>query len=234
MSQDSRRLISRRSFLRLSAAIGAGAGLAACGGTPAAPAAPTAAPAPTTAPVATAAPAQAATAVPVTVSKFNEAPMLADLVKAGSLPPVEQRLPKNPVVLDGLDGIGKYGGTIRRGHRGFADRWGPTKIQNEGLTWYNPDLSVRANIVESWEVNEDATRWTFKLREGMKWSDGSDFTTDDWKWWYEHVLLNKTLTPTPPGNWSTGTPRVPMQAEFPIATPRSLPFRIRSRCLRTT
>ncbi len=141
--------------------------------------------------------------------------MLAELVQQGTLPPVDQRLPKNPVVLTGLDGVGKYGGTMRRGFRGFSDRWGPTKIQNEGLTWYNTDFSIRANIVESWEVSSDARQWTFKLREGMKWSDGSDFTTDDWKWWYENVLLNDQITTALPGVWSTGSPRVAMKAEFP-------------------
>lgn len=141
--------------------------------------------------------------------------MLAELVQQGKLPPVDQRLPKNPVVLTGMDGAGKYGGTMRRGFRGFSDRWGPTKIQNEGLTWYNPDLSIRANIVESWEVSSDARQWTFKLREGMKWSDGTDFTTDDWKWWYENVLLNDQITTALPGVWSTGSPRVAMKAEFP-------------------
>jgi peptide/nickel transport system substrate-binding protein len=221
MKDNARRLISRRNFLRLSAVLGASAGLAACGGAPsapaptAAPAAPTVPPAPTAAPVATAAPPQAATAVPATVATFNEAPVLAELVKQGKLPPVDQRLPKNPVLLTSMDGVGNYGGTMRRGFRGFSDRWGPTKIQNEGLTWYNPDFSIRANIVESWEVSNDARQWTFKLREGMKWSDGSDFTTDDWRWWYEHVLLNDQITPALPGVWSTGSPRVVMKAEFP-------------------
>ncbi len=219
------RRISRRAFLRLSAVAGASVGLAACGGAPpaapeatSAPAAPepTAAPAaPTAAPVATAAPAAPATAVPVAVSQYKEAPMLAELVAAGQLPPVEERLPKNPVVLDSIDGIGNYGGTMRRGFRGVSDRWGPTKIQNEGLTWYNSDLSIRANIAESWEVNEDATQWTFKFREGMKWSDGTPFTTKDSKWWYENVLLNEQLTPAPPEVWSSGNPRQIMKAEYP-------------------
>ena len=39
-----------------------------------------------------------------------KAASLAELVKAGSLPPVDERLPKNPVVLDSLDGIGNFGG----------------------------------------------------------------------------------------------------------------------------
>lgn len=223
--RKSSRSLGRREFLRLTAIAGGAAGLAACGGgTPVAPTAAPAAPAATTAPaapaatsipVATTAPAAAATAVPASVSKFQEAPMLAELVSGGSLPPVDERLPANPVVLDGLDGVGNYGGTLRRGYRGFSDRWGPTKTRNEALTWYNQDLSVRANIAESWEVNDDATEWTFQLRKGMKWSDGSEFTTDDWKWWYENVLLNTTLTPAAPGQWSTGTPREIMKAEFP-------------------
>ena len=44
-------------------------------------------------------------------SKFGEAPMLAELVKAGQLPPVEERLPQNPVVVQPIDEIGKYGGS---------------------------------------------------------------------------------------------------------------------------
>ncbi len=216
------RSVGRRAFLRLSAAVGGSVGLAACGGgtpaaptaAPVAPAAPTAAPAPTTAAV-VATPVPAATAVPATTSKFVEAPILADMVKNGKLPAVDQRLPKNPVVLDSIEGVGKHGGTIRRAFKGVSDRWGPTKLQNEGLTWYNPDLSIRANLAESWEVSPDAKQWIFKLREGTKWSDGSEFTTDDWKWWYENILLNKDITPALPGNWSTGTPRVAVKADFP-------------------
>jgi len=34
------------------------------------------------------------------ISKFNEAPMLADLVKQGKLPPIEKRLPEKPLVVE--------------------------------------------------------------------------------------------------------------------------------------
>jgi peptide/nickel transport system substrate-binding protein len=226
------RLISRRHFLRLSAVLGAGAGLAACSGTPATPQATTAPAEATTAPAApeaTAAPAEAtsapviatpvpaATAVPATTSQFVDPPILADMVSSNKIPAADKRLPKNPVVLDSLDGVGKHGGTARRAFKGVSDRWGPTKVQNESLTWYNKDLSVRANMAESWEVSPDAKQWTFKLREGTKWSDGSEFTTDDWKWWHENVLMNQDLTPAIPGDWGTGNPRVAMKADFPDA-----------------
>src|SRR6266446_4436863 len=54
---------------------------------------------------------------------FSEAPALADLVKQGKLPPVEQRLPEEPLVIKPVHEIGKYGGTWRRGFTGPGDRW---------------------------------------------------------------------------------------------------------------
>ena len=50
--------------------------------------------------------------------QFHEAPQLAELVKAGKLPPVEQRIPQEPMVLKPIRNIGKYGGTWRRGYGG--------------------------------------------------------------------------------------------------------------------
>lgn len=169
---------------------------------------------------ATEAPSEEATAAPPAggTTTYNEAPMLADLVSQGSLPPVGERLPKNPVVLDGIGGAGQYGGTIRRGYSGVSDYFGPNKVQQVSLVWYNDDLSIRPDLAESWEVNDDATQWTFRLREGTRWSDGKPLTTNDYKWWYDNVLLHETLQPLPNtqrASWSTGTERTPMQAEFP-------------------
>ena len=44
---------------------------------------------------------------------YNEAPMLAAMVRAGELPPVDERLPSNPKVVEPYDSIGQYGGTLR-------------------------------------------------------------------------------------------------------------------------
>ncbi|MFC7694275.1 hypothetical protein ACFQY5_36790 [Paeniroseomonas aquatica] len=53
--------------------------------------------------------------------QFQEAPMLAEQVRAGRLPPVAQRLPQDLMVIQPLRGVGKYGGTWRRGFIGPGD-----------------------------------------------------------------------------------------------------------------
>ena len=157
--------------------------------------APTPAPAPTAAPP-TAAPAQPtkAPAAPTTApaaptaaaaSKFKEAPMLADLVKAGKLPPVDQRLPANPAVVDAAE-IGQYGGIWRRGTLGPSDFNGIARVIDDALVIFSPDGgSVVMKYAESVTPSADFKSWTVKLRAGSKWSDGSPFTTDDIMFWYK-------------------------------------------------
>ena len=95
--------LNRRDFLKWTAIGAASLAMASCA-KPAEPTAqPTAVPAqPTTAPA-------KATDTPAPVSKYSEAPMLAELVKAGKLPPVEERLPVNPYVFPVAEKIGKFG-----------------------------------------------------------------------------------------------------------------------------
>jgi peptide/nickel transport system substrate-binding protein len=44
---------------------------------------------------------------------------------------------------------------------------------------YQNDGSLRPMLLESWEANEDATQWTLKVRQGVKWNNGDDFTAED-------------------------------------------------------
>ena len=53
--------------------------------------------------------------------RLQEAPMLAELVRAGKLPPVEQRVPEDVLVIKPLRDIGHYGGTLLRGFTGPGD-----------------------------------------------------------------------------------------------------------------
>jgi peptide/nickel transport system substrate-binding protein len=155
------------------------------------PTTPTAVP-PTSAPAATTAPTVAA-------SKYKEAPVLADMVKAGTLPSVDQRLPENPLVVDTVEGIGQYGGVWHRGFLGPSDYNGYVRIVDDALVRFTPDgTKVEPKIAESVVPNADFTQWTVNLRKGSKWSDGSPFTADDIMFWYNDILLNKDITPSLP------------------------------------
>lgn len=189
---------------------------------PAPPAAPTAAPAaPAAATKAPAAPPAAVVAGPIlkdkpveagerpvqikvgegTVTKFQEAPELAEKVAKGQLPPVEKRLPANPLVIKPEEAIGKYGGTLRMAVVGQntltneVNNWWLT----ESLTNPSPQDATKfiPNVAESWEWSDGHKVLTMKLRKGIKWSDGQPFTAGDVNFWWQDVVLNKELTPSP-------------------------------------
>lgn len=148
-----------------------------------APEQPTAAPAPTEVPAAT----------------YNEAPMLAALVASGDLPPVEERLPVEPLVVETVEGIGQYGGVWRRGFTGPADYNNYVRVMFDGLVRFSPDGSaVVPHVAKGWEASDDYKVWTVFLREGAKWSDGEPLTADDILFWYTDVLQNVDITPSLP------------------------------------
>lgn len=222
------RKVTRRAFLQAGATGILGAiGLdlvAACTPAPAPPAAtaPPAAAAPTAAPPkpqATAAPVATAPAAPQKLGanligkwegpeiivdpaqmpkKFNEAPMLAEIVKAGTLPPVEQRVSEEPLVIKPVNEIGKFGGTWRRGFSGPADQWNGRRVVAAdtfmGYDWTGN--KIVPNLAKEAKMAEDGLSLTLKLRKGLKWSDGKPFTADDIVFWYDDVYGNKDLAPT--------------------------------------
>ena len=113
---------------------------------------------------------------------FKEAPQLAELVKAGKLPPVAERIGQDPLVIKPLHEIGKYGGTWRGGFTGPADFWngyrccsGPDHL----LFWDYTGNTVTPNIAKGYEMQDGGRTLVLHLRRGMKWSDGRPFTADD-------------------------------------------------------
>ncbi len=136
-----------------------------------------------------------ATAIPAFA--YEQAPSLNDQVEAGTLPPVDERLPKEPLVLEVVEQPGEYGGTLRRAILGGGDQHNLVRtIGSDNMVRWDPNWTeVRPNIAKSWEVSEDASKFTFNLREGMRWSDGAPFSADDIMFWYEDVFLNSDLTP---------------------------------------
>lgn len=133
------------------------------------------------------------------ITEFNEAPMLAELIREGKLPPVEERLPEEPRVIEPLEEIGQYGGTVNLVDFGNPLGWALANWKAERLFKVLPDLqTIVPNVAKGYEYSEDYKKCTMFLREGMRWSDGHPFTADDFVFWYEDVLLNEDLTPAIP------------------------------------
>src|SRR5690606_38351572 len=97
--------------------------------------------------------------------KEKEAPTLRRLVGAGELPPLEERLPENPMVVEPHEKPGPYGGTWNL----FGDSpplGGDSEVFNDWLVRWSPDWAeVLPNLAESWEIEDDGRIYTFHLRE---------------------------------------------------------------------
>ncbi len=133
-------------------------------------------------------------------TEYSEAPSLAEMVAAGDLPPVEERLPEDPMVIKPLNEIGKYGGTWRRGFTGPADGENMMRINNSSrlLAWDYSGSYIVPSLLAGWDIQDDGRKYILYLRKGAKWSDGMPFTADDFLFWYEDVALNEDIFPSPP------------------------------------
>jgi peptide/nickel transport system substrate-binding protein len=131
--------------------------------------------------------------------------MLAAKVAAGELPPVEERLPAEPLVIAPVYSVGRYSGDLRRCNTTIADAGDyNTQVRESLVCWdYRTGaVTISPNLAKSWDISDDGKTYTFYLRPGLKWSDGAPFTADDLVFWYEDIALNEELSPTFP-SWLT-------------------------------
>lgn len=138
----------------------------------------------------------------------NESPILAQLVSEGKLPPLKERLGENvsgkwlcePCVMEGVDGIGNYGGTWRRILGSASDmKWITYRGSHAGLVRFSPQfMPIVPHLAKSYTVSPDNKEFTFHLRRGVKWSDGHPFTADDIVFWYQWECLDKDIMASPP------------------------------------
>ncbi len=138
---------------------------------------------------------------------YQEAPMLRALVAAGELPPVEERLPEELLVVEPVEEIGQYGGTIQVFARD-ASAWNDFQPGEEydrgGLFLFSSDGQGRApDLATKVEISEDRKTFTLYLRRGVKWSDGAPCTVDDLIFQYVDVYDNRELVPVRPRNLPT-------------------------------
>jgi len=144
--------------------------------------------------------------------EYNQPEWMDRLVVNGTLPPVEERLPKEPQVLlaSGLeDGIGVYGGVWRDFSACPTEGWnlgaGQTQgwfginiIYEEGLLvsgpiWRRDKVEPLPNLAKSFEWSDDGYELTLHLIEGAKWSDGEPFTADDVMFTWEYMILDPNV-----------------------------------------
>jgi len=125
-----------------------------------------------------------------------EPPSLAAGISAGTLPPLAQRLPEHPLVVQ-TDPEAAYGGELRT----LIGTPKDTKLLSvygyARLVRFDQTYRLGPDILERFEVQEGRI-FTFHLRRGHRWSDGAPFTTADFDFWWTHVINNKEVTPTGP------------------------------------
>ena len=150
--------------------------------------------------------------------EYKEPAWVTDLVKAGKLPAVKDRLPKEPRVIlksGTADGTGVYGDVGRFFSACPTAGWNRTAGTSAG--WFgiesyssNYDSLVRMGpffrtdvdteplpqLAKSWEWSADGKQLTMKLMEGVKWSDGVPFNADDVMFTWEDYVNDKNVNAT--------------------------------------
>ncbi|MBL8592123.1 MAG: ABC transporter substrate-binding protein [Devosia sp.] len=150
------------------------------------------------------------------LSEYHEPDFVKAFVDAGKLPPVAERLPKEPLVFKTAnmpDGNGVYGDVMRHVIGGRPEGWNYMAGQSQGwggidigtmecLTRTGPLFEIKAeelapmpNLAKSWEWSEDGHKLTMHLIEGAKWSDGVPFTSEDIMFYWEDNIVDPNVSP---------------------------------------
>src|SRR5215475_3331288 len=134
------------------------------------------------------------------VPVYQEEPFLESQVKKGKLPPIAERLPADPMVATfgwPGQGPGQYGGELNMLMSSVKDTRYLTTYGYAQLVAFDSKYNLIPNILESFDI-EGGKVFTLHLRPGMKWSDGSPFTTEDFRFFWEDVAQNTDLSPGGP------------------------------------
>ena len=93
-------------------------------------------------------------------------------------------LSAEPATLNPITATDAYEGTVNNG-----------KIYETLVQRNNETLELEPLLAESWEISEDKLKYTFKIREGVKWHDGTPFTSQDVVFSYKTIMNPKVDTP---------------------------------------
>ena len=181
---------------------------------------------------------------------YSEPAWVTDFVNAGKLPPVAERLPKEPLVYKTAnmpDGPGVYGDVMRHVIGGRPEGWNFGAGQSYGwggidiglvecLTRTGPlftvnstDLQPLPNLAKGWEWSEDGKTLTIHLIEGAKWSDGDPFDVEDIEFYWNDVIMDDQVTPlmaASPATYNNATYAKVDDYTFTLTFPEAFPEQV--------
>lgn len=129
-----------------------------------------------------------------------EPPSFVRDILEGQLPPLAQRLPLQPRVID-LPAMGRepgrYGGTLRMLMGDQRDIRMISVYSYARLVVFNEKGEIVPDILDKVDV-EEGRIFTLHLRKGHRWSDGHPFTSEDFRYWWDDFANNERLSPGGP------------------------------------
>jgi peptide/nickel transport system substrate-binding protein len=121
-------------------------------------------------------------------------------VDAGNLPPVAERIPDDPLIVDLVAKGRKFGtpgGTLNTMVTRSKDIRQMVVYGYARLVVYDEKYTLQPDLLAGYD-NTDNKVFTLRLRPGHRWSDGSSFTSADFEYWWKNVANNKLLSPSGP------------------------------------
>ncbi|MFH5776020.1 ABC transporter substrate-binding protein [Paracoccus sp. NGMCC 1.201697] len=131
---------------------------------------------------------------------FRGPPSLHARILSGELPPVGHRLPMIPRVirLEGEESApGRYGGRLRMLIGGARDIRHVPVMSYSRLVGYDRNFIIQPDILERFHVANERI-FTFRLRRGHRWSDGSPLTAEDFRFAWEDIALHPEMSRSGP------------------------------------
>jgi len=131
-------------------------------------------------------------ALPAGAQELQETPFFKGGGK--NLPPVAERVPSTPLV---VEAAGQPGGEVVTLVPRARDIRYISTFSYTRLVGYDRHLQLQPDLLETFDNQGDMV-FTFTLRAGHRWSDGTPFTVEDFRYYWEDIALNKELSPAGP------------------------------------
>ncbi|HJP23399.1 MAG TPA: ABC transporter substrate-binding protein [Alphaproteobacteria bacterium] len=137
---------------------------------------------------------------PAEAAKLIETPVLAGAVAKGEMPPLAERLPAEPAIVDlAGEGLqpGRHGGDLRMLISRSKDLRLMVVYGYTRLVGYDRNFDIKPDLLKAISVKEGRI-FTLSLRRGHRWSDGQPFDSEDFRYYWEDVANNPELSPNGP------------------------------------